>query len=810
MHSKWMAFLIAVLLAVTLYGCGSNTGSGGDSTSGPPEFGTDPITDKAYVGAAECIGCHDGFSWSTAVVASYLEGTHVVHSMNINAESDPTCLVCHDPIGDGFTLEDLIDPADLPAEGLAAIGCENCHGGGGDHFGVGPVPYPRPGPSICGQCHDALPQDEHLIYHPEGNNIFTNYQDSRHATARVRNEAVCSKCHTDEGGKLYKDVMTREAVDAVVLSVEDATAVQCRTCHNSHNVGKGEGTLLLGEGEDEDTGRDLSPLYNTCTTCHMKEYLPIDQTPYHDDRYFRIIADTHYDDPATPDKIEGYVLDSSDEHICLDCHDVHNVKEIKNSDELDSDDNPTEPTTTIQDQWAKSGHAGKIGVVKFAAADTRRVIPEGDPLWNRTVEQTIAVKEAGVEEETGPAWVFYPWTTDERADCVQCHTATGGATYLDYLTTPGNAPGDFEPTAIPDPDNPGQTYSLYDKNGKFPHIIMDREWDDVEEEWVYSKLQKELLYCWGCHSNNAGGLRNPGATTLSYEVDGVNPTVRDLGKTNVCVSCHAGRGNMDSLVTVATADPSNDAPDKTATATHYFNAAATIYQAQLRPGYEYPGRDYSDSVADPPYLHDDIGLNSDIPETGSGPCSGCHMGSDEAHTFAVVEKDGSGVITGVSAKAACDVCHTPGESYEITAASLEHEAEGYHQALEILDTLFLTIKNFGFDPTYPYFFKDNNPEDDEITANEAIFPNRVELSAEWGNEGTIGAAHNYNYLYHEPGAYAHNRYYAKRLIFDSIDWIDNGALGGTIIIDVDTYPEAATWFGWEGDPATGNYTASRP
>jgi hypothetical protein len=597
-------------------------------------------------------------------------------------------------------------------------------------------------------------------------------------------------------------------VDAVVLSVENATAVQCRTCHNPHNVGKGEGTLLLGEGEDEETGREFSALYNTCTTCHMKEYLPIADLPQHEDRYFRIIADTHYDNPKTLDTIEGYVLDSSNEHICLDCHDVHNVKEIKNSDEP-SRGNPTEPTKTIQDQWAKSGHAGKIGVLKLAAAQ-----PTDDENWNRTVAQTREIRAAGVTDATGPAWAYYAWTTDERSDCVRCHTATGSATYLGYLTG-GNAPGDFDPTALPDPDNPGETYSLYDEDGKFPYIIMDREWDDVEEEWVYSKLQKELLYCWGCHSNNAGGLRNPGETTLSYTVAGVNPTVKDLGKTNVCVSCHAGRGNMDSLVTVAAANPGNTNPapgpdGKTATATHYFNAAATIFHAQLRPGYEYVEKDYSDPAADPPYLHDDIGLNSDAPETGSGPCSGCHMGSDEAHTFAVVEKDEGGVITGVPAKAACDACHTPGESYEVTATLLEHEAEGYHQALEVLNKLFLTVKDFGFDPAYPYFFKDSN-DNGVIEAGEAIFPNRVYLSADWGDEGTLGAAHNYNYLYHEPGAYAHNRYYAKRLIFDSIDWIDNGTLNGTITINVDDYPKAAVWYGWdEEEPATGNYTASRP
>jgi hypothetical protein len=809
MHSKWMAFLIAIIVAATMYGCGSSSGTGGDSTSGPPEFGTDPVSGKAYVGSSECIGCHEGFSWSAAVVASFLEGKHVVHSMNIDAETDSDCLLCHDPIGDSFTLEDFIDPGDVPADGLAAIGCENCHGGGGDHFGIGPVPYPRPDPAICGQCHDALPQDEHLFFHPEGNNIFTNYQASRHATARIRDEAVCSKCHTDEGGKLYKDVMTREAVDTVVLSVENATAVQCRTCHNPHNVGKGEGTLLLGEGEDDDTGRDLSALYNTCITCHMKEFLPIDEIPHHEDRYFRIIADTHYDNPKIfdTDTIEGYVLDSSNEHICLDCHDVHNVKEIKNSDE-----NGGEPTTTIQDQWAKSGHAGRIGIVKLEAADTGR-----PGTWNRTVAQTRAIRRAGVTDDTGPAWVFYPWTTDERTACVQCHTATGSAAYLDYLKA-GYSPVNFDPTAITVPDNQGQTYSLYDGEGKFPYIIMDREWDDVEEEWVYSKLQKELLYCWGCHSNNAGGLRNPGATTLSYTVDGVNPTVKDLGKTNVCVSCHAGRGNMDSLLDGRAANPgnTNPAPDpdegKTATQTHYFNAVATIYQAQLRPGYEYPGRDYSDPVADPPYQHNDIGLNNDTPETGSGPCSGCHMSSDEAHTFAVVEKNEGGEIIGVPTEAACNVveCHT--QPYEVTVGLLNAEAEGFHEALDILNTLFLKEKDFGFDPTYPYFFNDTN-NNDVIDGAEANFGNRINTSLEWGNEGILGAAHNYNYLYHEPGAYAHNRYYAKRLIFDSIDWVDDGTLDGTIDINVnvDGYRKAATWFGWDGeDPASGDYTASRP
>lgn len=55
----------------------------------------------------------------------------------------------------------------------------------------------------------------------------------------------------------------------------------------------------------------------------------------------------------------------------------------------------------------------------------------------------------------------------------------------------------------------------------------------------------------------------------------------------------------------------------------------------------------------------------------------------------------------------------------------------------------------------------------------------------------MDTAFNYNLLYHEPGAYAHNRYYTKRLIFDSIDWLDNNNLDGTF--ELSSYTEAEAY-----------------
>ena len=54
----------------------------------------------------------------------------------------------------------------------------------------------------------------------------------------------------------------------------------------------------------------------------------------------------------------------------------------------------------------------------------------------------------------------------------------------------------------------------------------------------------------------------------------------------------------------------------------------------------------------------------------------------------------------------------------------------------------------------------------------------------------MGAAFNYNLLEHDPGAYAHNRYYAKRLIYDSIDWLDDNIINNSVSATLDSATHA--------------------
>jgi hypothetical protein len=83
----------------------------------------------------------------------------------------------------------------------------------------------------------------------------------------------------------------------------------------------------------------------------------------------------------------------------------------------------------------------------------------------------------------------------------------------------------------------------------------------------------------------------------------------------------------------------------------------------------------------------------------------------------------------------------------------------------------------------------------------------------------MGAAFNYSLLHHEPGAWAHNRLYAKLLIFDSIDWLEAASIvagAGTYstpvpdgTIDLAAHPEAAIYFQGDSD-SSDDSTVTRP
>lgn len=293
------------------------------------------------------------------------------------------------------------------------------------------------------------------------------------------------------------------------------------------------------------------------------------------------------------------------------------------------------------------------------------------------------------------------------------------------------------------------------------------------------KSSMQVLVCTACHDTDLtnGTVRKlpnytpplPNATSL--------PAVGDSG---ICIRCHVGRGNIYSLIgTAGTIDPAA-APASTspsaASGPHYLNAAATIFKDQTKVGYEFFPRPAS--LTDPAYKY----KNPSFYAHSTPGCINCHMVTANSHKLAIVAKDAAGEIVAINSQIVCNTCHV---AFPMNAAILAEEKNGYEEALEIL-TARLLEKGYQALASFPYF-------------------QFVPPVATWANQGDLGAAYNYSYLHHEPGAYAHNRFYAKRLIFDSIDWLDNNILDGTIVIDA-AFPEARHWL--SADPTTG--IANRP
>ena len=127
--------LVSLLSAVLLWGCSS--GSGGSDVAAGTGTGTDLAANVQTLGITNCAICH---SDNTPVTAAWLASRHAAGSFG---GTNPTCLACHDNLGDG----QLLQQAFLGEVNRNVVGCESCHGGGSAHRGIGPLPFPVPGPA---------------------------------------------------------------------------------------------------------------------------------------------------------------------------------------------------------------------------------------------------------------------------------------------------------------------------------------------------------------------------------------------------------------------------------------------------------------------------------------------------------------------------------------------------------------------------------------------------------------------------------------------------------------------------------------
>lgn len=334
--------------------------------------------------------------------------------------------------------------------------------------------------------------------------------------------------------------------------------------------------------------------------------------------------------------------------------------------------------------------------------------------------------ESGHGDVAGAGWKYYDFKFFGTGECTPCHTSTG---FINYVTS-----GFTMPTST---------------------------WATAGDG------SREVLTCKACHTdyNYKNRIRSIGAVKASYAYNGANVQFSNMGASNLCITCHAGRGNTQSA-------------KSTRFQGHHAPAAGVLFSSSAHTGYEFSGKSYGNATG---FIHNKIGT-SDVPGTGtSGPCVTCHMSAADnanSHKFSAATKNSAGAITALPTQAVCLKCHP---AAFVTPTNQELLRLGYSEAGEVLKAYVANT----------------------ITNYLAVAINSTNYATVADN--AYGSYQNSLLSTEEKGAFAHNSIYAKRLLFDSIDWMDNGAFNNTITIPAG-YPNARAWFG--ADAA--GVVASRP
>jgi hypothetical protein len=324
----------------------------------------------------------------------------------------------------------------------------------------------------------------------------------------------------------------------------------------------------------------------------------------------------------------------------------------------------------------------------------------------------------------GMAWKNYDWRSASRAACQRCHVGTVFAAKVDDLNNTTNY---FAAAAAGKPS--------------------------------------EVLNCGTCHSDVAAGTPRAAASAFTVNLtNGATVSYDVPGASAICARCHGGRETGDSIKLDADVDGVRGFLNS-----HYLTAGGTVYN---KTGYEFDGQSY-DNLG----YHKNVG-SANVAGTGTnGPCVACHMSEGHGHTWDFVTKDVDGKIT-ANNSTACVKCHD-----SLTGVKLQATKDSLQASLDALKAA-LEAKGIYFYEAHPYFYTAPYQAYTPPTVNPNVaFTNWAGVYGLASWKDVMGAAFNYNLVKHDPGAYAHNRQYAQKLIFDSIDFLNDGLIdndGGVV------------------------------
>lgn len=626
--------LAALGLAILVAGCW------GSSKSTSLDVGTVP--EPAKVGSASCINtCH-------AVTPDHITGA-IIATTWANAH---------------HTVEGQVQ-------------CEDCHGGGGNHFAVGPIPEPNP-TTHCAACHgfgtyivtahyNADNEPTGLFLQPDAGTeqaVYAGQPEFRpdNVTPVTRAEHIeqCSRCHNPSQQFVF------DVDGALVKPNPDGLPqprVGCGGCHDGHDPAAEIAIVQRTDPAHYPRFRDY--LVDAATGAQTDNVaagvqLSTVNLIYQPNGSIAL--------SGTPDytRVVGGNNEIHPDRLCAVCHAkgvyLHSGAETHQED--------------VRGQWATSGHGDRTaaafgefsanpGFYDAAFDNGHRVSYPYDMALSAS---------SGVPANTGR-------NAEGSFACMKCHHGLGSTAYQDNVEGTPEALVLFGDVTV-------SCVTCHD-----PHGEVTGHTANTRSPLVMSKY-------------SSGGLNFSG--NVFFDNTAVPAAT---GNATICVFCHQGRESGFALfkrritgtVTGSFLNP------------HYLGTGAMLW---ARNGYE-----FTDNSTGTP-VPKQYGAVAEHQQTN---CNGCHMapGATEevgGHTWRIVTEDGSVFNGGACNAAAChngtvpttnsagqwddyvDNAHPAAmRDYDLnnTVESMAREIAGVEDLLlSLLDNNGITYS----DTTYPYFF----------------------------------------------------------------------------------------------------------
>lgn len=383
-------------------------------------------------------------------------------------------------------------------------------------------------------------------------------------------------------------------------------------------------------------------------------------------------------------------------------------------------------------------------------------------------------------------------------DCPSCH-AGGDTTANSIILKQYASSGHGDVTAIPwtVPEYGTSCQRCHTSIGFVNNLVGNAAVALTTAQQTAYKSAMQVLVCSACHVENGlvtGALRASGISggyVATWSANSITAlfSFPDAGASNLCIRCHSARYAGPNITALAT------------TTAHYLPAAATVFSgtpdqvnvtanttSPLTPplvnskftgvAYEFSGQPY----VTPEPSHKNVGTPG-----GKGPCVGCHMNGPSGHALNVVTEDAIGNITAIANGSACLGCHGV-----ILPTWLNDKKDGFLAAVAELDALLQGI-NFYFNPENGLYYKDaafslpigTGSTRTEIAASTNAYYNDRADALSLDRAHLRGAAFNlwlFSYKGGDPAAYVHNSNYSKKVLFDSIDYLNGGSFPGVVTL----------------------------